>query len=168
RPFVAAGFSLGGNLLLRYGGLTGDACAADALAGVGPPVDIARCLEALERPGNALYHRFFAHGMCAQLRRIRRLRRVPGPPPSPWWVGGVRRFDDLFTAPDGGYRDAAEYYAAASAGPVLAGVRKPTLILAAADDPLIPLESISRWRRSASPSVRFVHPSPARHLRYCA
>ena len=52
---------------------------------------------------------------------------------------------EAITAPYGGYADAADYYARSSAGPWLAAIDRPALVLAAADDPMIPGESLTRW-----------------------
>jgi len=49
-------------------------------------------------------------------------------------------FDDVYTAPDGGYHDAADYYAKSAAQHVLGAINIPTLIITAQDDPFIPYE----------------------------
>lgn len=144
RPFLLCGFSLGGNLALRYAALSGTGCRADAVCGVNPPVDLAACVAAIERPGNVVYQSYFTLCLCAQIRAIRRRRAVPGPPALPWAVYGIRRFDEAFTAPDGGWADAAAYYADASAAPILATIRRPTLVLSAANDPLVPAAMFRR------------------------
>ena len=71
RPHALMGFSLGGNIAMLYAGLSGTACRADAIVGVNPPVDLAECVRAIERPDNALYHAYFTRSLCAQLQRIR-------------------------------------------------------------------------------------------------
>jgi len=55
--------------------------------------------------------------------------RIPPSPPS-------RDFDDLYTAPEGGFRDKADYYERCSSGPHLASIRLPAVILSADDDPI--------------------------------
>lgn len=165
RPFALAGFSLGGNLVLRYAGIAAEESSADAVAGVNPPIDLAACLTALERPRNALYQEYFTFLLCAQVRRIRRVRDVPGPRALPWSVRGVRRFDDLFTAPDAGYAGSAEYYADASAGPRLGRVRRPALVLSAEDDPFVPVAMFEKFR-AGNPHVRFLHPPGGGHVGY--
>jgi predicted alpha/beta-fold hydrolase len=55
-------------------------------------------------------------------------------------VNSVREFDDTFTAPDGNYGSADNYYRNASSRPVLGSIHIPTLIIAAQDDPLVPFE----------------------------
>jgi hypothetical protein len=64
----------------------------------------------------------------------------------------VREFDDRITAPFGGYESAAHYYEQSSAGPWLASIDRPTLVLAASDDPMIPTASVARW--PVSPAVK--------------
>ncbi len=145
RPFAALGFSLGGNLILGHAGREGRACGADAVAAVNPPLDLAACIEALERRENLPFQVYFALALCAQIRRIRRVRPVAGPPARIWRVPGMRAFDRAFTAPDAGYPDAESYYRFASAGPVLSGVRVPTLVVTSRNDPFVPVESVTRF-----------------------
>jgi hypothetical protein len=57
---------------------------------------------------------------------------------------GLRDFDDIFTAPLHGFRDAADYYARASAGPQLARIRIPALVLNARNDPFLPAAALPR------------------------
>jgi predicted alpha/beta-fold hydrolase len=165
RPYGLLGFSLGGNIAMRYAGLSGDLCRADAVVGVNPPVDLALCVDAIERTRNALYNAYFTRGLCAQLRRIRRVRTVEGPKATFRAIGGIRGFDDSFTAPDAGYASAADYYRGASAAPVLSGVRRPALILSAQDDPFVPV-SMFDAHRAASSALRFAHPAAGGHCGY--
>jgi predicted alpha/beta-fold hydrolase len=165
RPFVAAGFSLGGNLVARYAGTSGDACVADAVVGINPPLDLEGCLRGIERPGNAIYHLRFVLLLCAQVKRLRRLRPVAGPSASPWRVRTLRRFDDGFTAPDAGYPSASAYYAGASAGPRLSGTRRPLLVLSAANDPFVRVGTLRPFR-AASPRVCWAHPREGGHCGY--
>jgi uncharacterized protein len=166
RPYAAAGFSLGGNLIRRYAGTSGTACRVDAVAGVNPPVDLEACCRAIELPGNWLYQTHFVRLLCDQIRRVRRLRPVPGPPAIPWRIRTVRRFDALFTAPDAGHRSAEAYYAEASAGPRLEGVRRPALVLSAANDPFVPVGMFAPHRGTQPRFLRFVHPARGGHVGY--
>ena len=165
RPYALIGFSLGGNIAMRYAGLSGNACRADAVAAVNPPVNLSQCIDAIERPGNALYHVYFTRRLCAQLAGIRRVRPVPGPKGSMRTIGGVRGFDELFTAPDAGYAGASEYYRGASAAPVLSGVRRPALVLSAEDDPFVPVSMFAAHRNAAA-QLTFAHPRAGGHCGY--
>jgi predicted alpha/beta-fold hydrolase len=150
---------------LLYAGRSGNACRADAVCGVNPPVDLPVCIDAIERSGNALYHAYFTRSLCAQLRRIRSVRDVPGPVAAAGTIGGVRGFDERFTAPDAGYASAADYYRGASAAAVLAGIRRPSLILSAQDDPFVPV-SMFDAHRLASGALRFAFPRAGGHCGY--
>lgn len=164
RPFAAVGFSLGGNIVLRCGGIEGTACRADALAAVNPPIDLECCARALERPANRIYQAYYTRKLLRALRRILAVRDLPGFPPPDRSIRTVRRFDDLYTAPDAGCASAEEYYAQASAGPRLGGLARPTVVISAADDPFVPVEMFEPYHDLRP--VRFVHPGRGGHCGY--
>lgn len=140
RAVAVVGYSLGGNLALKLAGDYGpDAPSAlRAICAVSPTVDLARCVDALERRSNALYEWNFVRNLKRRMRR--KARAVPGrfdlgPLAA---VRTVREFDEAFTAPHHGFRDAADYYYRASSLRVIERVAVPTLILSARDDPFVP------------------------------
>jgi len=164
RPLAAVGFSLGGNLLLLHAGRTGSACALDMLAAVSPAVDLEQCMRNMERPRNLIYNYFFTLGLCRLIKRVHQIRDIPGGVPSPLRIRRVRRFDTLFTAPDAGYPSAEVYYKEASAGPVLSEIRRPALILSAANDPVIPSDVFLPFH--GLPGIEFLHPACGGHGGY--
>jgi predicted alpha/beta-fold hydrolase len=149
-----AGFSLGGNLALLMSGRRRGALpqALSSVVAASPPVDLSRCADALERAEN----RFYQHYFVGRLRRAYRKRQRSRPDLFPAGLERgsrtIREFDDRVTAPFSGYRGAADYYERSSAGPWLAAIDRPTLVLTAADDPMIPVESIRCW--PLAPTVR--------------
>lgn len=151
QPFAIAGFSLGGNLVLRYAALEGSASRARAVAAVNPPTDLSASARTLEEPALTPYRVSFTAGLCRLVRAVREVRPVPGPPADLWHIHSLRAFDAAFVVPQGGWRDVEHYYADASAGPLLGGARIPTLILGAANDPIV---RPSMYRGLASASVR--------------
>ena len=165
RPYALIGFSLGGNIAMLYAGRSGSACRADAVVGVNPPVDLVASIDVIELPRNALYHAYFTSRLCAQMRRIRRVRSVPGPQARPRAIGGVRGFDEVFTAPDAGYASSLDYYCGASGGPWLSGLRRPALILSAQDDPFVPV-SMFAPHRGGSEHLTLAHPRAGGHCGY--
>ena len=107
-PSIAvAGYSLGGNLALKLAAEYGDHAPASlrAVAAVSPIVEIAECVDALERPGNVLYQWNFVKDLKRRMRRKERvrpghfdLRRLDA-------IRTVRDFDEVYTAPYFGFRD---------------------------------------------------------------
>lgn len=139
----AAGFSMGGNLVLKMAGEFADATPRELLGfvAVAPSFDLAACADALELPKNFLYERHFVKGLKRRMRYKASVfpeRYANGLNRELARVGSVRDFDDLFTAPFCGFRDAADYYARSSAMRVVGAIRKPTLIVTAEDDPFVP------------------------------
>jgi hypothetical protein len=78
-------------------------------------------------------------------------------------VRTLREFDDLVTAPLHGFRDAADYWARASAKPWLRGIEVPTLVLNAANDPFLPGEHLPR-PDEVGPSVTLETPATGGHV----
>jgi predicted alpha/beta-fold hydrolase len=151
---AVVGFSLGANLTLLTAGRGRGRLpeAVRAVAAISPPLDLSACADALEHEDNRLYQSYFMRMLAAAYRR-RHLRR-PDLFPAGREAGlvTVREYDDRITGPFGGYDGAAGYYAQSSAGPWLEAIERPTLVLAAADDPMIPVESVEPW--PTSPCVR--------------
>jgi len=156
-PRVAlVGFSLGANLALLALGRQAARLPVSVrgLAAVSPPVDLSACADALERPGNRFYQDYFVRGLREAYRRKQRRNPDLFEEGRERGARTVREFDERITAPYGGYRSAAEYYERSSAGPWLAAIDRPTLLVAAADDPMIPSESVRRFAVPSSGVVR--------------
>ncbi len=154
RRVALAGFSLGGNLALLMSGRRRGALPKGlvAVAAASPPLDLSVCADALERPANRIYQRYFVGMLRRAYEERERSRPDLFPPGLARGAPTIREFDDRVTARFGGYRDVADYYERASAGPWLAAIERPTLLLAAADDPFIPADSVRCW--PLSPAVR--------------
>lgn len=163
----AAGISLGGNVLLRWLGERGDAAAAVVrrAAAVSAPLDLAAANRALSRGfSREVYARMFLGTLKA--KSLAKLARYPGL----FDAGRVRAartlydFDDAVTAPLHGYRDADDYYRRASSGPVLEGIRVPTLVLNARNDPFLPADALQRATARPSPLVLVESPRHGGHV----
>lgn len=158
------GFSLGGNLVLKMAGEVGATLRAlSGVAAVCPSIDPAACVEALERRRNWMYHRYFVAHLRARLRRKARLfpDRFDVSP-----LGNIRtlrEFDDAYTAPDGGYASAADYYDRTGAGHLLGTIQVPTLILAAQDDPFVPYRAFEASALRNNPWIQLFIPEHGGH-----
>jgi predicted alpha/beta-fold hydrolase len=80
-------------------------------------------------------------------------------------VWSIRTFDDVYTAPLNGFGNATNYYHQASALRVVAGIRIPTLILSAADDPFVPPQQFDAPEVRRNPWIQVEIP---RHGGHCA
>jgi len=135
-----AGYSLGGNLALKLAGEYGEnpPRAIKAVCAVSPIIEISEAVRALERPENALYQWNFVRDLKRRMYRKERFRPGHFDLTKLGRVRTVREFDEAFTAPHFGFRDAEDYYHRASAMRVIDRIRVPSLIISADDDPFVP------------------------------
>src|SRR5262249_27232088 len=131
--------SLGGNIALK---LAGEAAAEpvpglERVAALAPPIDLEGSAAIIAKPRNRLYEQYYVRNLLGQAHQVQRnfpdLPRLRFPRHTT-----LRLFDDLYTAPRGGYRDALDYYRRASAFALVPRIVVPTFILTARDDPFIP------------------------------
>jgi predicted alpha/beta-fold hydrolase len=134
---MAVGYSLGGAMLLKYLGEEGAAAPLAAAATVSAPIDLAVTCRYMMRRRNRLYHYYIlglmkveATGEGAVVSADQRAA-----------IMGARTvwaYDDVFIAPRYGFASAEDYYERCRPTRFMAGIRVPTLILGAMDDPWIP------------------------------
>lgn len=137
-PIAAVGFSLGGNVLLKWLGEQGEDCPARAAVAVSVPLDLDLTTVRLTRGFSRLYQRHILNCLKRDMRIKSRVIDLPFDMQKLAQVTSFRQFDDLITAPLHGFRNAAEYYKRCSARRYLGDIARPTLILHALDDPFIP------------------------------
>lgn len=136
-PLFAAGYSLGGNVLLKYLGEQGNAAPLNAAAAVSVPFDLDRCATAINHGLSRAYQAHLLTHMRAEIQRKADTVADTLTLPDLHTLRDFRAFDDAVTAPLNGFADAADYYARCSSRPFLRHIRVPTLILHAADDPFM-------------------------------
>jgi predicted alpha/beta-fold hydrolase len=164
---VVAGYSLGGNLGLKLAGDYDDAPPAQlrGVAAVSPVIELEACVRALERRQNFAYQWNFVRGLKGRMRRKARwfpqrfsLERLDS-------ISTVRQFDETYTAPHFGFRDASDYYHRASAMRVIERVRVPALVITAEDDPFVPPGPFRDPKVTGNPRL---HVIITRHGGHCA
>lgn len=132
---VVAGFSLGGNVALKYAGERGDRLPRQVrrIIAFSVPCHIASANVEIDRWHNRLYLRRFLRSLRAKMEEKAKLFPgkvdLSGPRPH-----NFRTFDDRFTAPLHGFRDAEDYWAQCSSLQFLSNLSVPTLLLSARDD----------------------------------
>jgi len=133
----AVGYSLGGAMLLKYLGEEGSAGPLVAAASVCAPVDLSVTCRNMMRPRNLLYHRHILGRMKAEATAegavLTATERAA--------ILGSRSvwdYDEVFIAPRHGFAGAEDYYERCKPVRFMAGIRVPTLVLGAMDDPWIP------------------------------
>jgi predicted alpha/beta-fold hydrolase len=136
QPQAVIGFSLGGNLLLKYLGEQGAATRLQAAVAVSVPFRLMDAAQRLEQG----FSRFYREHLLQRLRRSYLNKFRQRPPPLAINVNALRSFyafDEQITAPLNGFRGAADYYARCSCRAYLKQIVTPTLILHAQDDPFM-------------------------------
>ncbi len=143
KEIYVAGFSLGGNIVLKAAGELGDD-AVGLIAGVcaiSPSIELHASVESLARGINKIYELHFLRGLTSKIRQKSVLFPERFDAEKLKLVKTIKDFDDIFTAPDGGYGNADNYYSQASAINLIPNIRIPTLIIASKDDPIVPFKS---------------------------
>jgi len=166
RELVLVGFSLGGNVVLKYLGERSRAVPAfiTAAAAVSVPTDLAGSAGQLARPGNRIYMRRFLRKLRRKLEEKRAL--FPDDIHLDGYDGMTtfHEFDDRYTAPYHGFADAAEYWARSSSRQFLPGLRRPTLLINAADDPFLSPSCFPRPEAAENPQFFLEIPGRGGHV----
>ena len=168
--FALAGFSMGGNLVLKAAGEWGREVPPEfrAVVAVCPSLDLAASADALHLPGNRLYEYYFVWKLRRRLRLKARhfpgcfdLSRLRG-------VRSLRDFDDKITAYYCGFAGADDYYAQSAAANVVDRIAVPTLVLHAVNDPFIRILPETRRKILANPNITFVETEDGGHCSFLA
>lgn len=133
------GFSMGGNQILKYLGERPDAVHPAVAASVtfSVPCDLVGAAQVLDRPSNIIYMRYFMHSLRQKM--VQKKAVFPEMPS----IEGLesmrtfREFDNRFTAPLHGFRDARDYWERCGCGQFLRRVRVPSLLVNAVNDPFL-------------------------------
>lgn len=144
RKIYAMGVSLGGNVLLKWLGESGEKAISviDAAAAVSAPIDVAASGEALGRGFNRKYTREFLKTLKEKI--LLKLESHPEIVDRDALLAAenFRQFDDLVTAPLHGFENTDDYWEKASSKNVLCNIAVPTLILNARNDPFMPSHAL--------------------------
>jgi predicted alpha/beta-fold hydrolase len=163
-----AGFSMGGNLVLKLAGEWGTQGPPQfrAVAACCPAMDLAASADALHDLANRIYELYFLFNL--RRRMIQKARLFPGH----FDVGrmrgmrSLRDFDHQITAYYCGFSGADDYYSRAAAANVIEHIAVPALILHAANDPFIRITPETRRKIAANPNINFVETEDGGHCSF--
>ena len=166
--FALAGFSMGGNLVLKLAGEWGKNGPPEfrGVAAVCPAMDLAASADALHEPANRIYEMYFLLQLRRRIRMKARLfpghfdiKRLRG-------VSSLRLFDDRITAYYCGFTGADDYYARAAAASVVDRIAVPALVIHAVNDPFIRVLPETRARVQSNPNITYVETADGGHCAF--
>jgi len=152
-PLAAIGYSLGGNILLKWLGETGKSNPLKAAIAVSVPFELHKAAKRIQVGFSRFYQWYFLR--CLRKRLNRKFKLVPAPmnPEFLKSITSLPEFDDLFTAPLFGFRDVDDYYTSASSRQYLRFIQVPTLLVHSKDDPFM-TEDVIPTPEELSPFVK--------------
>ena len=161
KGLLLVGYSLGGNLLLKYLGEAGRRAIVRGAVSISAPIDLDAARRTIMRPRNRLYHRHIVSGLkleseSLELTAVQRRTLAE--------VETVFDFDDRILAPLMGFADALDYYHRSMALPLLPEIRVPTLVIHARNDPWIPFRSYRDFDWASNPRLIPLLPATGGHV----
>ena len=136
---VLIGFSMGGAITMKYLGVHGATIPAEVKAGLAfsAPCDLRAAVEVLEKPSNFLYKNKFLRSLKAKIEE--KAVQFPDQVSTAHFskIKQWRDFDDFYSGPMNGYKDADEFYDNASAKNFMEGINIPFLLVNATNDPIL-------------------------------
>ena len=152
RGLIPIGYSLGGNMLLKFMAEYAEQFPIIAAASVSAPIDLAAASRRFLDLRNWVYHR---HLLSSMKRECFGGKREIGPDERRRIMESrsILQFDEEVVAPRNGFRDAAHYYHENNARRFLADIQKPTLLLHSLDDPWIPAQAYTEFPWHKTPQL---------------
>lgn len=138
----AVGYSLGGNVLLKWLGETGEYNPLKAAVAISVPFELHKASNRIQQGFSRVYQWYFLK--CLRQRLLSKFQHVPPhvDPSVLATANTIYELDDKYTAPLHGFTNVDEYYSASSSRQYLRFIRVPTLILHAKDDPFMTEDTI--------------------------
>jgi len=160
------GFSIGGNITLLYLGKNRQnrhpliSCAAV----LSVPCDLVSGAEALSRPANRIYMRRFLRLLHEKIKL--KMKIMPGRIDDTGYnnLKTFEDFDNRYTAPINGFKDAHDYWRQCSSKPWIPGIDVPTLMISAVNDPFLAPACFPEKEADANPSIYLETPASGGHV----
>ncbi|MBN8822953.1 MULTISPECIES: alpha/beta fold hydrolase [unclassified Spirosoma] len=163
---VLVGYSMGGNITLKYLGVYGKQLPEPVKGGIAisAPTDLGASAVLLDRAANWFYRKRFMKKLIVKISE--KDARYPGrlDMSKLQQVKQWRDFDEFFSAPVNSYRDADDFYTQASAVNFMPGIAVPALLLNAQNDPLLSPECSPAWLAETHKQIFLETPQKGGHV----
>ena len=146
-PIVAVGYSLGGNVLLKYLGEAAETTPLRAAVAISAPLNLHKCADALNIGFSRLYQYYLIKRMKTAVRRKFDQHTAAFDWQRAMAAKTFAEFDDAVTAPLHGFDGKQDYYDRCSSVNYLGAITKPTLVINAQDDPFMTSDVIPQAER---------------------
>jgi len=153
-PLAAIGYSLGGNVLLKYLGENGRNTPLRASAAVSVPMLLGECALRLESGFSRVYQWHLVRSMRRSAETKRRRIEMPIKIDDLSLLHTFREWDNAITAPLHGFAGVDDYYDKSSSRQYLQGIAVPTLLIHAKNDPFMTQRVIPSIQE-LSPAISF-------------
>lgn len=162
------GFSLGGNLTLKYLGEAKRHASIDLAFAFSVPIDLKGCCQEIDKPHNVIYRRRFLKSLKAKVRA--KNKKISGAIDVEVLakVKSIYTFDDVITAPLHGFDSADDYYAKCSAQHYIEKIEIPTLLVNACNDPFLSKSCFEETKFRSSNHVYLEMPKFGGHVGFSA
>jgi predicted alpha/beta-fold hydrolase len=163
------GFSLGGNMALKYAGEHGNKAALESIFAISTPCDLAGSSSNLSRIENKVYLNRFLSQLVAKA-----LAKTQSHPGSALDTNAIKTcknfydFDDAYTAPVHGFDSAQDYYEKSSSKQFISAIQKPTLIINALNDSFLSESCYPYSEVQKNDSVTLITPKYGGHVGFAS
>jgi predicted alpha/beta-fold hydrolase len=151
------GYSLGGNMMLRYLAGSSDP-RVRAAAAVCSPIDLKPGARAIDQPRGRFYRKHILNALKDIYGHVAARRAVPLPLEQALRIDTIEGWDERVIAPRHGFAGAEDYWARTSACHVLGQIEPPTLFIASEHDPMVPIDTVLPWLQAANRLRRVITP----------
>ncbi len=162
------GFSLGGNMTLKYVGEDSRSPKVKGAVAISTPLDLDKGSDNLATPRGKLYEQRFLRSLVKKVKEKAAIMPEKIDPKPLDQLKTLRQFDDFFTSKLHGFKDATDYYNQCSSKYFLKGIQIPTLILNATNDPFLTPESLDHSLTKDLPMVALETTNHGGHVGFIA
>jgi len=154
-PLFVIGYSLGGNVLLKWLGEQQDAAPVTAAVAVSVPFDLGLAADRMTQGLSRIYQKYFLSTLIPKIVAKNKIIPLPVDVKKASQAKTLRQYDDALTAPLHGFVGAQDYYDRSSSRQYLKAIKVPVLVLHALDDPFMTPRAIPEQKDLAT-SVNLV------------